>query len=58
MSQSVDHPIVILGGGPAGLAAAHQLARRGWRQVTVLERGPRVGGNAGSFWSWCGRGGQ
>lgn len=49
MSQSVDHPIVILGGGPAGLAAAHQLARRGWRQVTVLERGPRVGGNAGSF---------
>ncbi len=49
MSQSVDHPIVILGGGPAGLAAAYQLARRGWRDVTVLERGPRVGGNAASF---------
>lgn len=49
MSASIPHPIVILGGGPAGLAAAYQLARRGWRDVTVLERGPRVGGNAGSF---------
>lgn len=49
MSEPVTHPIVILGGGPAGLAAACQLARRGWRDVTVLERGPRVGGNAGSF---------
>lgn len=49
MTEPVTHPIVILGGGPAGLAAAYQLARRGWRDVTVLERGPRVGGNAGSF---------
>lgn len=49
MSASIPHPIVILGGGPAGLAAAYQLATRGWRDVTVLERGPRVGGNAGSF---------
>jgi protoporphyrinogen oxidase len=49
MSQSTSHPIVILGGGPAGLAAAYQLARRGWRDVTVLERNARVGGNAGSF---------
>jgi len=39
---------VILGGGPAGLAAAYKLAERGWRNVTVLERGGRVGGNAGS----------
>lgn len=49
MSDRIPHPIVILGGGPAGLAAAYQLARRGWQDVTVLERGPRVGGNAGSF---------
>ncbi|HUU35416.1 MAG TPA: FAD-dependent oxidoreductase [Vicinamibacterales bacterium] len=49
MTDPVTHPIVILGGGPAGLAAAYQLARRGWRDVTVLERGARVGGNAGSF---------
>jgi protoporphyrinogen oxidase len=40
---------VILGGGPAGLAAAYKLSQRGWRDVTVLERGSRVGGNAGSF---------
>ncbi len=49
MTDPVTHPIVILGGGPAGLAAGYQLAKRGWRDVTVLERGPRVGGNAGSF---------
>ena len=39
---------VILGGGPAGLAAAYKLAERGWRDVTLVERGSRVGGNAGS----------
>lgn len=49
MTDAVSHPLVILGGGPAGLAAAYQFARRGWRSVTVLERAGRVGGNAGSF---------
>jgi protoporphyrinogen oxidase len=50
MPPVVSQPsFVILGGGPAGLAAAYKLARRGWRQVTVLERGHQVGGNAGSF---------
>jgi len=50
MSSSNQQPsFVILGGGPAGLAAAYKLAQRGWRDVTVLERGSRVGGNAGSF---------
>lgn len=44
-----SHPLVILGGGPAGLAAAYQFARRGWPSITVLERAGRVGGNAGSF---------
>ncbi len=42
-------PIVILGAGPAGLGAALRLARRGSFAVTVLERQPAVGGNAGSF---------
>jgi protoporphyrinogen oxidase len=40
--------VVILGAGPAGLGAAYRLARAG-REVTVLEREPRVGGLAGSF---------
>jgi protoporphyrinogen oxidase len=39
---------VVLGAGPAGLGAAYRLARTG-REVTVLERAPRVGGLAGSF---------
>lgn len=42
-------PVVILGAGPAGLGAALKLARRNLFDVTVLERGPAVGGNAGSF---------
>ncbi|MFN7917108.1 MAG: FAD-dependent oxidoreductase [Vicinamibacterales bacterium] len=49
MAPSAQPSFVILGGGPAGLAAAYKLAGRGWRHVTVLERGARVGGNAGSF---------
>jgi protoporphyrinogen oxidase len=42
-------PIVVLGAGPAGLAAAHRLARQGRFAVTVVERSQAVGGNAGSF---------
>ncbi len=40
--------VIVLGGGPAGLAAALELAERGI-QVTLLERQDHVGGNAGSF---------
>jgi protoporphyrinogen oxidase len=40
--------LVILGAGPAGLAAAWRAARQG-SSVTVLERADRVGGLAGSF---------
>jgi protoporphyrinogen oxidase len=42
-------PFVVLGAGPAGLAAAYKLSERGWRGVMVLERADRIGGNAGSF---------
>ncbi|MGH8969112.1 MAG: protoporphyrinogen/coproporphyrinogen oxidase [Actinomycetes bacterium] len=41
-------PIVVLGGGPAGLAAAWRAALAG-HPATVLERADRVGGMAGSF---------
>lgn len=38
-----DQTIAIVGGGPAGLSAAYQLRRRGWR-VTVFEAGAELGG--------------
>jgi len=41
--------VVILGGGPAGLAAAWQLHKQGRGQATVLEASDAVGGNAASF---------
>src|ERR1700712_1088021 len=43
-----DVDIVVLGGGPAGLAAAGKAAATG-RSVLLLERGPAVGGMAASF---------
>jgi len=46
VSSSAD--LLVLGAGPAGLAAAWRAARRGL-QVTVHERAPQVGGMAGSF---------
>ena len=39
---------VVIGGGPAGLKAAHTLCKAGL-DVTVLESGPILGGLAGSF---------
>jgi len=42
-------PVAILGAGPAGLGLAFRLTRRRNFNVTVLERGETVGGNAGSF---------
>ena len=41
--------MVVLGGGLSGAAAAYALARTGVVDVTVIERGPTLGGLAGSF---------
>ncbi len=41
--------VIILGGGPGGVGGAYQLARTGRADVTLIERGTHVGGNAGSF---------
>ena len=39
---------VVIGGGPAGIRAAHHLVKRG-AQVTLLESAPILGGLASSF---------
>jgi protoporphyrinogen oxidase len=41
--------VVVLGGGLSGAAAAYAIARSGAASVTVIERGPTLGGLAGSF---------
>ncbi|MDP9393710.1 MAG: FAD-dependent oxidoreductase [Actinomycetota bacterium] len=47
-SSSGSSDLVVLGGGPAGLAAAWRAASRGIH-VTLLERAPTVGGMAASI---------
>jgi len=48
--------VTVLGAGPAGVAAAYALTKDRDTSVTVLERGPQVGGNSSSFQIdgvWC-----
>lgn len=42
-AQERDGHVAVVGGGPAGLSAAFQLRRRGWR-VTLYEAGAELGG--------------
>ncbi len=44
--QSVKIPVVIVGGGVAGLSAAWQLERRGFRDFVLLEMERQAGGNS------------
>ncbi|WP_424831802.1 protoporphyrinogen/coproporphyrinogen oxidase [Ruegeria sp.] len=49
-TAGTDKPhIIILGAGPAGLAAAHTLTSKGQARVTVIERAAQAGGNSASF---------
>ena len=34
----MNKKVLIIGGGPAGLTAAYELASKGWTNVVVVER--------------------
>ncbi|AUT04304.1 FAD-binding monooxygenase [Nostoc sp. CENA543] len=40
MNNLYKKNVVIIGGGPAGLGAALMLAKRGWKEITVIEKRP------------------
>jgi 2-polyprenyl-6-methoxyphenol hydroxylase-like FAD-dependent oxidoreductase len=40
MNHSYQKNVVIIGGGPAGLGTALMLAKRGWKDITVIEKRP------------------
>ncbi|TGT23191.1 FAD-dependent oxidoreductase, partial [Mesorhizobium sp. M4B.F.Ca.ET.169.01.1.1] len=42
-TEATGKSIAVVGAGPAGLAAAHRLARHG-HEVTILEARPKAGG--------------
>jgi len=44
-----NRSVAVLGGGLSGMAVACALAREGFEEVTVLERGAELGGLAGTF---------
>lgn len=44
MTPSRERPVLIIGAGIAGLAAAHELLQQGMQQFAVLEAAPDVGG--------------
>ncbi|MFI5301945.1 MAG: FAD-dependent oxidoreductase, partial [Polyangiales bacterium] len=49
MAIDLDTAIGIVGAGAAGLGAAWFLQKRGYRNVTVLEKSDHVGGKCNTF---------
>ncbi|MGF1674521.1 MAG: FAD-dependent oxidoreductase [Rivularia sp. (in: cyanobacteria)] len=39
-NKTSDQPVLIVGGGPSGFATALMLAKRGWKNIKVLEKRP------------------
>ena len=44
MTERIKHNLVIIGGGPAGMAAAVAAYERGERDILILERDNALGG--------------
>jgi dissimilatory sulfite reductase flavoprotein subunit len=42
--ESFDEKVAIVGAGPAGMSAAYQLARQGYKNITVFEAFSKAGG--------------
>jgi protoporphyrinogen oxidase len=45
----MNHEVVVVGGGLAGIGAAWALAQAGVPRIAIVERGPELGGLAGTF---------
>src|SRR5215831_12570323 len=48
-SNGQEPRFVILGAGPTGLGAGYRLKELGWRNFTLFDRNPYIGGLATSF---------
>ena len=48
--ESFDTKIGIIGGGPAGVHMASKLQQKGYQNVTIVEKSPRIGGIAETFY--------
>lgn len=45
-TERINREIVIIGGGVSGLSAARQLSKDGFKEITLLDLEPEMGGNA------------